>query len=113
METQLLNIVDKVIQMSYGSPRKVYTISRVTKTLAFYKIREDYEGRLHREVNRGWIKQVSGSSYSGSSYHLYTKEYQEKFERGLLEDKVKQAMEKFPIIKASNEKLNAILEILI
>lgn len=112
METQLLNVGDKVIQMHYGKPYRVHEITRVTKTQAFYKIREDYEGKLYREYDRDWIKIVGGSSFSGSSYHPYNKEYQDKFERSLLEGKVKKAMEIFPINKASNEKLNSILELL-
>jgi hypothetical protein len=111
---KLLEVGDRVVELSHGTPRSIKTISRVTNTIAFYKIREGFEGKLKREyeVDRGYIHELAKQAWSFTSYFVYTDELQRRFDRVLKENKVSTLINKFRVSQATDEQLTQLIEII-
>jgi hypothetical protein len=111
---KLLEVGDKVVELSHGKPRSIKTISRVTNTQAFFKIREDFEGKLKREYesDRGYINEIGKATWSFTSYYVYTDELQRRFDRVLKENKVSTLINSFRVSQATDEQLEKLIELI-
>ena len=106
---KLLQVGDKIYFVQYSSYSSINTITRVTSKMAFYKIREGYEGRVYREISdNGYVKEVGRKSFSSTSCYLLTPDKEIEIRAYFKKQKILNKLYKFNF---SNIELNDLIEV--
>lgn len=104
-DKKLLEVGDMIYFSQYGKLTSRRKITRVTKTQAFYRVNENYEGKVKRSVDGGYVRSIPVERFSSTYIRKETPELKSEFNRKLLENK----FSKIDVTKLSDEVLEKIL----
>ena len=99
----LLEVGDKIAVLFVGEIKRIITIERVTKTLAFCE-----DKKFRRSYYGGRLMVVPHNSFSATRYELATAEHVERYEKRKKVDFIRN----FPFSILPTEKLNQVYNIL-
>lgn len=107
----MLNVGDKIIEYLYSAPRRAYTVSRVTKTMAV-AIAGGVELRLRREVVGGHCTKIPYDSMGSLKYSLASPAEMNNLQRQLVIEDIQRLAREFSAHGKSVEELEELRELL-